>query len=136
MNGMKINAQISIRALYEDSIIIDVYDRDSGITFLEMELTREQFINATMNRLVHTGVKSAEVNDLDKVGRVMEHKTFEFEIPVSMDKKSAVHMVTDCCPYGYTPDLSFSSQDSFYSEGSRHYARTTIRRWVKKEEGC
>ena len=34
------------------------------------------------------------------------------------------------CPDGWTPDLHFSSQDSFFHKDYELWARTKIRRWV------
>jgi hypothetical protein len=32
------------------------------------------------------------------------------------------------------PDMGFNAQNSFFGDKGKHYARTTIRRWVKKAE--
>lgn len=127
---IKIDAQITISATYDDLIKVSVYDKNASATFIEMELTREQFINATMNRLAYTEVKNAYVTDLDKIGKRLEHKPFEFRISKYGDKGRARERVKKCCPPGYTPDLEFSSQNSFFDKDGVPYARTTIRRWV------
>jgi len=134
---MKINAQITILASYDDSISMKVYDKTSGTTFLDMTLTREQFINATMNRLGNTDVESAHVCNLDKIGKTMEMQTLEFEMPQGSeyhDKETAMEIAKEKCPDGWTPDLGFSSQNSFFTKvkmkSNSRYARTTIRRWV------
>jgi hypothetical protein len=127
---MKIDAQITVIATYEDSIRISVYDKASGKSFLEMDLTREQFVNAVLNRLGNTDVKSAEVFHLDLVGKTMEIERLEFEITVWHDKQSAIKIAQEICPEGFTPDLSFDTNTSFYDKNGKYYARTTARRWV------
>lgn len=132
---MKVDAQITILSSYDDSIKLKVYDKTSGVTFLDMTLTREQFINATMNRLGNTDVKSTYLCHLDKVGKTMEMQTLEFEMPDGSefrDKEVAAKIVHEKCPDGWTPDTGFSSQNSFFTKmkSNGRYARTTIRRWV------
>jgi hypothetical protein len=133
---MKINAQITILSTYDDEIWIKIYDKSSGSVFVDMVLTREQFVNATMNRLGNTEVKSTYVCNFDKIGKQMEMQTLEFQIPMSKsckltNKDIALSIVHDKCPDGWKADTSFSSQDSFFqNENGKECARTTIRRWV------
>jgi hypothetical protein len=130
---MKFNGQITILASYDDNIRMVVSDKDAGIDFLELELTNTQFVNATMNRLGCTSVKNAEVRGIENVGKVQEFKDFSFEVPEQCTKKLAIKIVQEVCPKGWVPDLSFSSQGSFYEENGKDYATTMIRRWVNKE---
>lgn len=130
-----IDASITICATYEDSIRITIEDRKAGVEFVELELTREQFINAALNRLGNTEVKKTIVRDLDRVGKKMEMGVFEFEIPEDISKFSeeekefAIKHATKC-PDGWLPDLGFNRQDSFFNKDGKRYARTTIRRWI------
>lgn len=131
-NSMKIDARISVIGSYDDEITISVYDKSSGSNFLELKLTREQFINAVLNRLSHTPVKEA-IARLDYVGKKQEIESFEFELPDGCrygDAESAQSIIKNVCPDGWKPDLSFSSQDSFSIRGDKLYAKTSIRRWV------
>jgi len=132
----KINAEITITAFYEDAINIIISDKDAGTRFIDMTLTREQFINAAMNRLSSVKVKEADVFNLDIVGKKQEYKKFEFEIPDlsnrDNEEKWAIGNVEKFVPVGWKPDKEFNSQDSFFSIGEKHYARTMIRRWVEK----
>ena len=132
MGVKEIQAQITILARYEDEIQIKVNDKTSGITFLDITLTREQFVNAAMNRLGNCEVKKAEVRFLDLVGKKMEMRNFEFPITVSgYDyKKAATEQIEDYCPKEWEPDMYFSSRDSFFEKNGIKYARTIIRRWV------
>lgn len=130
----KINAQITISAAYTDSIAITVHDKDSGTNFLQMVMTREQFINATMNRLGYTEVGSAFLENIDRVGKTLELDKLVVEVPKYGDRKAAAKIAYEKCPEGWVPDLYFQSQESFFNEGGKSYARTTIRRWVEKEK--
>lgn len=127
---MKIEAQISIIASYDNKIYIKIHDKTSGMAFVELELNNEQFVNAAMNRLGNTEVMSAEVHSLERVGKTHEHKSFEFEIPKWHDKTFAKEYAKNNVPNGWIPDLEFNSQTSFYEKDGKSYARTTIRRWV------
>lgn len=130
MEPRKINAMITITATYDNAVNISLHDKDSGITFIEMKLTREQFINAAMNRLAMTHVENAEVRDLDKVGKRLVLDTIKVEIPKYGDEKSAIELVQKNCPEGYVPDLYFKSRESFSQDNGKYYAQTRIRKWV------
>jgi len=127
---MKIDAQISIIASYDNCIWIKIHDKASSATFVELELTNEQFVNAAMNRLGNTEVKSAEVHRLERVGKTLEHKPLEFPVINWHDVDEARRLVKDFCPKGWIPDMGFESQYSFFEKNGTHHARTTIRRWV------
>jgi hypothetical protein len=135
--AMKIDAQIDIRASYDDAIEIEVRDKASSTIFLIMTMTREQFINAAMNRLGCTDVKEAEVYHLDRVGKKMEMGTLTFEIPdwgYTGNLPETIKLAYKNCPDGWIPDTSFSSQGSFYTgDDGKRYARTTIRKWSENE---
>jgi hypothetical protein len=132
----KIEAQITIHATYEDAINITVEDKTSGTRFLQMTITREQFINATMNRLGNTDVLETEVRNLDRVGKKMEMRAFTFELPEGTNvydsglEELAKEIVRKICPEGWIPDTHFGSRGSFFKENGKEMARTTLRRWV------
>jgi len=134
MTSTKINAQITISASYNDSIVMTITDKDANTTFLRMVFTREQFINATMNRLCQTEVGSAYVENLDRVGKQQRHYPLVFEIPESMNKESACKIAQEKCPEGWIPDLYFQSQNSFFDKFGKHYAQTIIRKWELIEQ--
>lgn len=127
---MKIEAQITILATYDNCIRITIHDKTSGMRFVNLELTNEQFVNATMNRLGNTDVMSAEVIGLDRVGKTMEHKPLEFPITNWRDDNEARATVEKYCPEGWIPDMGFNNQHTFFEKDGKRYARTTIRRWV------
>ena len=129
----RIKSQITITASYNDSITITITDKAASTSFLQMVMTREQWINATMNRLAQTEVESTMIHDLERVGKKMEMDTLVVKIPKYGDTSSAIANAQKECPEGWLPDLTFQSQNSFFTEGGhgeRHFARTTIRRWV------
>lgn len=133
----EITVQITISATYDDLIRIDVHDKASSSAFLHLEMTREQFINATMNRLGNTDVKYASIRNLEILGKKLEMGSFEFELPDTIStykdghKKLIIELAKEKCPDGWLPDLSFSSQGSFfYNDAGKQCARTLMRRWV------
>jgi hypothetical protein len=128
-------AQISIIATYDDVIRIEVYDKNAVITFLEMEMTREQFINAVMNRLGNTDVEHAWIRRPDLIGKFRETKPMEFPIPENTPRygdganEIACKTVTNLCPDGWEPQMYFGSKGSFFERDGKPWARTTICRW-------
>ncbi len=114
---------------------IEIMDLDASICFVKVVMTSEQFTTA-LSRLANTQC-DVEVKDLDKVGKKMIHKQFEFELSFASSgyherKYLANSVVLKKCPKGWIPDLSFSSQGSFFTQVGKEFARTTIRKWVKK----
>lgn len=73
---MKINANISISRNSSDEIGISVADEASGITFLDLRLTPQEFAMA-LTGCAYTDVKAAEVRGMDVVGKrkVVEPRT-------------------------------------------------------------
>ncbi len=79
------------------------------------------------------------VDELDKVGLVQENKTFEFYMGTLVETNTPVNMNSEAiriakreCPEGWVPDENYSSQESFFFRDGEQWARTVIRRWVKK----
>ncbi len=128
---MKINASITILG-DKDKVIIEVQDENASTKFLEIRMSPESFVNATMGRLALTRC-TAEVSSLEKIGKKMEHKPFEFRMPIfiganrGLTTRAQVKLVS---PIGWEPDLYFSNRDSFFTKDGEEWARTTIRRWV------
>lgn len=129
-----IPGQMTILSTYDDRIRMSVKDKISGVTFLDMEFTREQFINATTNRLGNTEVEKTTVRYLDLVGKRMEMKSFSFEIANYHSEEEAREKVATVCPAGWEPDMGFGSRTSFFSKGDKNFAITTIRRWVGEND--
>ena len=116
----------------EDGMKIKIHDNDASITFARIKLTPIQLAQA-LGRLGYTECE-IEVHLLDKVGKKMEHKTIEFELPETntlfRNKDMAEKVCVEYCPEGWVPDLYFGSQGSFFTKDGKQYARTTIRRWI------
>jgi hypothetical protein len=134
----KINAQISILAMQDGTVHITIDDKDAHVKFVDIVLTSEQYVRATMMRLACCDVKETEIRALEKVGKIEEYKTFEFEIPVTTlfdenVKDIAIISLNKQIPCGWVGDTGFNSQDSFFEKNGKYYARTMIRRWVEKE---
>jgi len=106
-----------------------VRDAASSRTFLEVTLTNDQ-LAAMMSRLLHTDCE-IRVSDLDKNGKKMEHRQFEFEY----DKKENVEWICEMAMErdgfkDWTSDQHYGSQNSFFQRDGKNFARTIIRRWI------
>lgn len=130
---MKIEGQLTIFA-NEGTVRLELKDKNACVRFLELDITADSLI-AALGRLGHVPCEF-EVRNLTKIGAVMEHKQFEFKLPGSTnigrtaERDQAVKEVKIVCPEGWEPDLSFSSQNTFFTKEGHRLARTIIRRWV------
>jgi hypothetical protein len=126
----------------ENGLEIKLRDPIACVTFAEITLTPEQTCQA-FSRLAHTPCQIVTYG-LEKIGKKMEHKSQTFHIGSTdlfytndrnINRKTiAQEVIKKQCPKGWTPELYFGSQDSFYTENGQLYARTIIRRWVDSEE--
>lgn len=131
------NAKISI-LIGAESTTIEIKDSTSATTFVKVKLTPEQLSEA-LSRTMYTQCE-AEVFGLDKIGKVHENKKFEFEIPkeISGSKNSsalnqkALKALKAVGMDEWVPDRNYSSQDSFFTNGDKRFARVVIRRWIEK----
>jgi len=131
---MILDGQITILA-DEDGVKIELIDNTSFLPFAQVKLNPKQFCQA-MSRLAHTPCEKMEVFNLDNVGKNLEHKSFEFEMPDNQyrNKEVAKDILQKICPEGWKPDLYFDSQGSFFVRDDKPYARTRLRRWVEQSE--
>ena len=129
-------------------VSLTVRDDNSRTIFLRLEIDMQSFADTlTGLACVHC---TGDVRGLDRIGKTEEIKQFKVDLPKSAkfrDKVAAKKAVLEACPEGWTPDLHFSSQDSFFIKGNSIYSteddetvcvRTVIRRWVDnpvEEEG-
>lgn len=132
-------AQLTItRPSYNDGrklISIQVEDVDAGISFLELEISYENF-SACLTGLGYVDCKM-KVRGLENVGKVGEKATLEFEMPEHTYKniKEIARMAAQkAAPEGWVASEYFDSQRSFFTLGDKEYARTTIYRWVDKQQ--
>jgi hypothetical protein len=138
---MKIEGQITILASKE-GVKIELRDKNATIQFATITLTPEMFTGA----VGRSGRSECEIelSGLDKVGKVHENRSFEFEIPSDvrwvskeagrngMVNQKALRALEDngLAAEGWEPDNYYGSQDSFFTENGKHFARCVIRRWI------
>lgn len=128
---MKIKGKITI-LINREYTMIELKDADAGITFCEIQLSPEQLV-AALSRLGQVPCV-IDLNGLEKIGKTMENKKFEFEIPDelrgSSNSEKLHEIATSLLSDGWQADCSFSSQDTFFKKDGKQYARCIIRRWV------
>lgn len=133
---MKLNkGSATLLANADGFVTLELTDEDAAQTFIKVTFTANQFVSA-LSRLGNTPC-DVEVYAIERIGKKHEHQAWEFEMPqvseiLSRDtaQQTAISLATAYCPDGWTPDLYFNSQGSFFSRDGKNYARTIIRRWV------
>jgi len=129
----KISISVTHCGSGEKYISIELIDEASGIHFVDAKMSFEDFAKAITGQ-AHMKMHF-KARGLDRVGKVMEHKPFEFVIP-KCDYHDRLHIAEKIavriCPEGWVPDKYFGSKDSFFEKDGKQYARTTIRRWVSQ----
>jgi hypothetical protein len=115
----------------EEGLHIDLFDSLS-LRFCAIHLNKEQVCQA-LSRLAFTHC-DIEVQKLENVGKQMIHEYLVFEVSKYHDVEEACKIARELCTGGWVPDLSFNSQDSFFSKDGKNYARTIRRKWVAKNE--
>jgi len=131
---MKINGKITILVNREQTTI-ELMDEDANTTFVRVVLTPDQ-LSSALSRLAYTDCEM-DLFGLDRVGKKMEHKQFEFELPrKNMSSRDSEELsviaqtILDNNNEGWITDTYFGSQDTFFTKNDKPYARCTIRRWV------
>jgi hypothetical protein len=113
----------------QEGTTIKVRCESSKITFLEVTLTNDE-LASMMSRLANTSC-DFEVKGLDKVGKQMEHRVFEFEY---FDKSNIEYTCETAMGNDGLVDWTsmhfYGSQNSFFTKDGKQMARTTIRRWI------
>jgi len=132
---MKIkDARISI-SINKKRITIKLDDHNASTRFAEIEMTPEQFAQA-LSGLYYTKC-NIEIHHLNRIGKTMLHKEFKFKLPKGLNyfdqDIQAEKIVKKICPKGWKPDLYFRSQNSFFEKNNKTWARTTIRKWIKRK---
>lgn len=122
----------------QEGVTIEINDHVAGVPFVKVRMTPEQFC-AALSRMAYT-ICEVDVANLEKVGKVMEHRELSFLMPertsfrglCSHDERIEVAIEEGklACPEGWEADSYYSSQGSFFKLDGFPYARTTIRRWV------
>lgn len=127
---MKIDGKITI-LIHQDKTIIEVADKNSAVQFLEVEMTPVEFQQA-LSRLAHVPCKLT-VKNLSVVGKKMEHKRFEYEIPEGIkqsDNKALQEHCQSLLTDGWKDGGYYGSKDSFFTKNGKKYASAIVRRWV------
>lgn len=114
-------------------VTIELRDNDANVSFAEITLTPEQWVSA-MSRLGYVKC-DIKVFQLDKIGKKMVNKTFEFPLRKNeagniSDEVLAIAKIKEICPDGWIADPYFKSQNSFFFKDGEKWARTTIRQWT------
>lgn len=111
-------------------ISIQVMDNVSRTRFIELEVGYSDFAELI------TGLSNVHcdgnIRDLDRVGKKKISKAVIIPMPENpriRDKDYAEEKVKELLIDGYVSHWGFSSQNSFFMEGGKHYARTTIFKW-------
>lgn len=128
-----INAKITI-LINQAYTEIQLHDDASAMTIATVRLTPVE-LSSALSRLSHTPCQMEITDTPERIGKKMEHKTMEFEVPSKGsfpidDKEKLIELAEKATPKGWHSDNYFGSQSSFFSKGDKHYARVTIRRWV------
>lgn len=100
---MKSNCDISIRrqdsSLLSDNIIISIRDRNACITFVEIEIDSNSFMQAL------TGVADVACNmktqHADKIGKHLHKKPIRFELEGHMNRRAIIEKARELCDDGW-----------------------------------
>jgi hypothetical protein len=136
---MNINGKITI-LIDREQTHIELKDEDSGITFARITLTPKE-LSSALSRLAYTPCKM-EVHGLDKLGKIQEIKTLEFQLPREHMRSTDHDELCDIAQKildeeneGWQAENYFASQNTFFYKEEVHlpYARCTCRRWIDKK---
>ncbi len=119
----------------KEKIAIKLKDVDAVLSPIEIEIGYEEFA------LAITGMSSVEcefeATFLDRIGKQRESMILAFEMPshfnACRNKDVARERAAEAAPEGWVFEKNFSSQNSFYEEDGKRYARTNAYRWVDKQ---
>ncbi len=117
---------------------IEVEDESSGIRFLKINLSAEQFM-ACLGRLANVEC-DINLKGIELIGKNRETSKHEFKIPAELYNrrykerdyfdKAAQELAQSQLTDGWIADSYFGSQGSFFQKDGERWARVTIRRWV------
>ena len=135
---MKIEVALTISKVTcshgENYISLRIEDLTSRIEFVEVQVKLQDF-SEILTGLGHVSC-SAEVHNLENVGKFYEHKQIEFPLPglgaYANNREEAITESEKHCPEGWECSSYFGSQNSFFFKDSKTWARCSIYRWVDK----
>lgn len=116
----------------KDTTSIEIIDSQSSTTFLKVILTAEQ-LSMALSRQARVECQ-LEIDKLERVGKIHEHKIFEFEIPENLvsgaKEKELQELAQSKLSDGWIADGHFRSKNSFFTKDGVQYASCIIRRYV------
>jgi len=132
---MEIEGTITFLVSRGNRTTIEIHDSKASVKFVEVTLTNDQLASA-LSRIGYTDCEKIIVHGLHNVGKIRVIENLDFEMPKNRyrDKELARKMANSKCPEGWKEDTYFGSQDSFYTKDGRAYARTSIVKWIEREE--
>jgi hypothetical protein len=141
MNDLKhLNGKISF-FINSDISRIEVYDENSGIRFLSIDLDTTQLARI-FSREARVEC-SMTVNNLENVGKNLEIDKLVFEVPENieaLDKytttyrdaiKNYAQKLLDEKNDGWHFSDALASRGSFFEKDGKSFVRGTIKKWVK-----
>jgi hypothetical protein len=115
-----------------DGLHIEIADDGASLKFVDLKIAPED-VCKLLSRQAQISC-NIEVKGLEKVGKKMEWKKLEFEIPKDTPYKEEDNVAKEYayihCPEGWTPETYFGSRDSYFTKDGKSYARCIIRRWI------
>lgn len=141
MKAKKITARFSF-LVGSDQTRIEIEDDSSSIRFCQLKLTPQE-LSKVLSRQADVECE-AEVVGLDKVGKIMQNKNFQFEISeeqfknryksesISKELQEVAQKALNenAKGEGWIAGSYFGSKGSFIQNDGRFFASTIIRRWV------
>jgi hypothetical protein len=114
-------------------IKITIDDVNAVTQFLEIEMSLEDFAECLTGLAARPCVFDAR--GLERIGKKREMQDFIFELPDgtmfgSKTKEIATELAIKLSPIGWEVSTYFNSQNSFFKENGKEWARTHILRWV------
>jgi len=113
-------------SVQQDCVFFTLRDKNSGMR-MEMRFSKETFTDVLGG--LHGPEFEVEIRGMENWGKKLEVDTLIFEVS-SRDKEEANTIALQKCPKGWKPDNYYGSQNSFFYNEDKLFAKTTIRRWV------
>lgn len=131
---MKLKGSITISYPSNGTVRFQVRDETSRQTFLEIELSYEEFAKS-LSSLAERPM-TFNIHDSERIGKVKHTEDIEVEVPNNHDRdisrKHVQKFVSKKIKETGKPwiaDLALSSQNSFFHKDERKFARTTMSYW-------
>lgn len=136
----------------KDARVTVHYFRNRDLPILEIELAEgittnyiakirfspQQWFNAISGLGCSQCDATISYDAVSHIGKRMEMLPLVFEMPKDAwpkQKEIARKLAKEKCPEGWSPDLYFGSQGSFFNKEGKSWAKTAIRRWVTPKGG-